>query len=264
MGELGELGGKHAGYVSALLDLGDLVGAVLHALAALGCSDALEAAGEERDPQEARIATEAGRERPDGGAVLRRAGDTASARGVPEGDAREALRGLAELVDLARGRAAGGGERAAKWVRARAGGGSGGGRLRRRKVDEAQDRLGRGRSGGVVAPALRGESSEDRERLAGRVEALRPRCQGGVRLAGGQGIELAGVEPLEELVLEAEARFVALPREGKLAVLAMQEEMPLRDVEEAEIQTGEVSGASLPGCREEKGGVVLTENHAGL
>ncbi len=49
MSEVRELGRQGPAEIGALLDVGDLVGSVLHTLAALRSGDALQPAGEERD-----------------------------------------------------------------------------------------------------------------------------------------------------------------------------------------------------------------------
>ncbi len=98
MCELGELGGQDPAEVGALFDVGDLVGSILHPLAALARSDALHPASEQSDAEEAGIAPQASGEGTHAGAVVAGAARGPSARDVPEGDHGESLGDVSDLA----------------------------------------------------------------------------------------------------------------------------------------------------------------------
>ncbi len=202
--------------------------------------------------------------RPARSAILRRRGSSQErgerlrTRSVPgpadlgagaraEGDGREPLHGFPMLLDGSRGCCASRGQGPAQGVLARAGLGGGRRSIWREEVaDLVEDLLDRRGRGGRIPTALRCEPGEAGELLAARMDTIRPVTDCRIGLGFGQAVALAGVEPLVELVLEAAEGRIARSGERKGALVSVLEQMPLGHVEEAQIPTGEGTGASLP------------------
>jgi hypothetical protein len=73
---------------------------------------------------------------------------------------------------------------------------------------------------------------EGRELVAGGVKALGPGISTGFVSSAGKSSPSPAVQVLEELVLEPHPRRIFMARSRLLAMFAMQEEVPPRDVED--------------------------------